>query len=151
MKKLSKFLVTLLLMLGSGIALAQDDVWIVVPDDGDTVNSSGFTLVAKAQGEFDEHQYMVQIVLFNERNADLQDAYVFPTGTIYSGGPYILEFITPKPSDLDGTNPKGDTGTLPLVIHVRDLIEDDPYYLAVGLWNLDTGLSTGDYTFVQTK
>ena len=149
--RLAKILFTAILLIMTSVALADESVEIVVPNEEGTVNANGFTLIAKARGEFDTYQYRVQIVVFNERNADLQDAYVFPTGVFYSGGPYLIEIVQPTPDDVSGTNPISDDGVLPIVVRMRNFIKDDPYYLYVGLSQWPSGPGAGDWVFVQTR
>jgi len=151
--KFLKILLSAMLLMASSLTLATESIEIVVPEHRDTVNARGFTFVAKAQVELDVYPYMVQIVLFNDENGLLQDAYVYPTGTSYSAGPASLEIISPKPSDLDldDTTPQKANAKLPIVVHVRNLIEGDPYYVEVHLWRWPDTAIVGDYVIVQTK
>jgi hypothetical protein len=150
--RFSIILLTAILQMSSSFVFAAESIEIVVPKDGGTVNTNGFTLVAQAQGDFDVYQYMVLISLFNDWNGEIQQASVYPTGTSYSIGAARMEIISPKPSDLDDTNPKAVNSKLPIVVQVRNLIEADNYWLGVSLfrWPDDTYI-TGDGVSVQRK
>ena len=52
MTRVMQALLGISMAFGTSVAVALDDVSIVVPDMGDTVNANGFTIVAKASGDF---------------------------------------------------------------------------------------------------
>ena len=151
MKALKIFLTAMLLMAASIPLAAFESIEIVTPHNGKNVNANGFTLVAKAQGEFYLDQYRVHFILNNMTNFDLQDAYVSPTGTHISGGPYDLEIISPKPSDLDGTTCKSVNSKLSFIVHVGNLFEGYAYHLTVQIQNLTTNEYVNDWVVVHTE
>jgi len=117
MKHLITLLIAVVMAMGASAAVAQSNLWIVVPDDGDTVNANGFTIVAKAQGDLSACDlYRVYVVVANESDGEVYTSRVDKLGTIDSDP---LEIIKPTSSDLDGTAHRSIDGKLPIVAQAR--------------------------------
>ena len=147
--RLFQLLAAALLLVFGGTAYAQS-VWIVDPDNADTVNSNGFTIVAKAQGAFDKHLYIVHIEVINSETSQHIWALIKASGTVHTND---MEIISPRPNDLDGTSHKALDGELPIVAQVGgDFLEKgDNYYLKVELRDSLTGEVFEDIVQVQTR